>query len=47
MSTLEDGVLGEPVSGYVKPTEDGKMAATTLRFGAKVEAQGGSKKKEK
>ena len=46
-ATLEDGVLGEPVSGYVKPTEDGKMAATTLRFGAKVEDQGGSKKKEK
>jgi hypothetical protein len=46
-ATLEDGVVGEPVSGYVKPTEDGKMAATTVRFGAKVEAKGGEKKKEK
>ena len=31
-ATLEDGVVGEPVSGYVKPTEDGKMAATTVTF---------------
>lgn len=34
-STLENGVVGEPVSGYVKPTDDGKMAATTVTFGAK------------
>jgi hypothetical protein len=46
-ATLEDGVVGEPASGYVKPTEDGKMTATTVRFGAKVEAKGGEKKKEK
>jgi len=46
-ATLEDGVVGEPVSGYVKPTEDGKMAATTVRFGAKADDKGGSKKKEK
>jgi hypothetical protein len=44
---LEDGVIGEPVSGYVKPTEDGKMPATTVRFGAKADTKGGSKKKEK
>ena len=31
-ATLEDGVVGEPVSGYAKPTEDGKMAATTVHF---------------
>ena len=42
-ATLEDGVVGEPVSGYVKPTEDGKTPATTVNFGEK----GGSKKKEK
>jgi hypothetical protein len=46
-ATLEDGVVGEPVSGFVKPTEDGKMAATTVHFGAKVEVKGGEKKKEK
>jgi hypothetical protein len=34
-ATLADGVVGEPVSGYVKPTDDGKMAATTVTFGAK------------
>ncbi len=44
-ATLEDGVVGEPVSGYVKPTDDGKMAASTVRFGAKAEAKGGEKKK--
>ena len=46
-ATLEDGVVGEPVSGYVKPTEDGKMPATTLHFGAKADDKGESKKKEK
>ena len=46
-ATLEDGVVGEAVSGYVKPTEDGKMPATTLHFGAKADDKGGSKKKEK
>jgi len=45
-ATLEDGVVGEPVTGYVKPAEGGKMAATTVRFGAKVDDKGRSKKKE-
>ena len=44
-ATLEDGVVDEPVSGYVKPTDDGKMTATTVRFGAKVEEKGAEKKK--
>jgi hypothetical protein len=39
-ATLEDGVLGEPVSGYVKPSDDGKMVAATLNFGAKTDAKG-------
>ena len=39
---LEDGVVGELVSGYVKPTEDGKTPATKVNFGEK----GGSKKKD-
>jgi hypothetical protein len=46
-ATLEDGVVGEPVAGYAKPTGDGKMAATTVRFGAKAEDQAAEKKKTK
>jgi hypothetical protein len=46
-ATLDDGVVGEPVSGYAKPTDDGKMAATTVRFGAKAEDKGADKKKTK
>jgi len=46
-AVLEDGVVGEPVTGYVRPTADGKMAARTVHFGAKADAKGGSKKKEK
>ena len=34
-ATLEDAVLGEEVAGFAKPTEDGKMAATSVRFGPK------------
>jgi hypothetical protein len=45
-ATLEDGVVGEPVSGYVVPAEDGKMAAKTVRFGQKSENKGGEKKKK-
>ncbi len=45
--TLDDGVIGQPVSGYAKPTEDGKMAATTVHFGAKVADKGTEKKKSK
>ena len=46
-ATLEDGVVDEPVGGFVKPTDDGKMTATTVRFGAKVEDNGSEKKKAK
>jgi hypothetical protein len=46
-ATLDDGVIGEPVSGYAKPTDDGKMAATMVRFGAKVEDKGAEKNKSK
>ena len=46
-ATLDDGVVGEPVSGYAKPTNDGKMAATTVRFGAKPEDKGAEKKSSK
>lgn len=45
-ATLDDGVVGERVTGYVKPAEDGKMAATTVHFGAKVDGKGSAKKRE-
>jgi len=35
-ATFDDGVVGEPVSGYVKPAADGKLIATTINFGPKV-----------
>jgi hypothetical protein len=34
-ATLDDGVVGETVSGYVKPAADGKLTATTINFGPK------------
>ena len=46
-ATLDDGVVGEPVSGYAKPTDDGKMAATMVRFGAKAENKSAEKKNSK
>jgi hypothetical protein len=46
-ATLDDGVVGEPVSGYAKPTADGKMGATSVRFGAKTEAKGAAKQNSK
>jgi hypothetical protein len=38
-ATLEDGVVGENVSGYVKPGPDGKLNATTINFGPKPAAR--------
>ncbi len=46
-ATLDDGVIGEEASGYAKPTDDGKMAATSLRFGPKAEEASAEKKKDK
>jgi hypothetical protein len=46
-ATLADGVPGEPVSGFVKPTADGKMTATSVHFGAKVEEKGSVHKQSK
>ncbi len=43
-ATLDDGVVGEPVSGYAKPTTDGKMAAASVRFGVKAQEKGAAKK---
>jgi hypothetical protein len=42
-AVLEDGVVGETVSGYVKPSADGKLAATTVTFGPKVSSGSGEK----
>jgi hypothetical protein len=46
-ATLEDGVIGEPVTGYAKPADGDKMTATTVRFGTKPEEKGVEKKKSK
>ena len=48
-ATLSDGVVGEPVAGAYKKSEDGKMVATSIRFGAKTESAKpeGEKKKKK
>ena len=39
-ATLDDGVVGEPVSGYAKSTPDGKLLAKTVNFGAKPNEEG-------
>lgn len=36
-ATLADGVVGEPVGGAYKKTDDGKLNAISIHFGAKVE----------
>jgi hypothetical protein len=33
---LEDAVIGEECGGYMRPSEDGRLVATTLRLGPKV-----------
>ncbi len=43
-ATLDDAVVGEKCSGYVKPTPDGKWVATTVNLGPKPEAKDGKKK---
>jgi hypothetical protein len=44
-ATLEDGVVGEDVSGYVKPSAaDGKLVATTVNFGPKTDTKAADKK---
>jgi hypothetical protein len=42
---LADGVVGEEVSGYVKPTDSGKLVATTVHFGPKPETKPAEPKK--
>ena len=43
-ATLEDAVVGEDVGGVAKKTEDGKLIATSVRFGPKPDAPEKSKK---
>lgn len=38
-ATLDDGVVGETVSGYIKPGAEGKLMATTVNFGQKPAPQ--------
>ncbi len=44
-ASLDDAVVGEKCSGYVKPTEDGKWIATTVNFGPKLESNGNGQKR--
>ena len=49
-ATLDEGIIGEEASGYVKPTEDGKLVASKINFGPKAAAEGTKgpeKKKDK
>ena len=49
-ATLDEGIVGDEASGYVKPTEDGKLVATKVNFGPKKaseDAKGTEKKEEK
>ncbi len=42
-ATLDDAVVGEPCSGYVKPTEDGKWTASSVNLGPKADTKAGGK----
>ncbi len=46
-ATLDDGVVGEDVSGYAKPGDGGRMVAATVNFGPKTDAKTATKKAEK
>jgi hypothetical protein len=46
-ATLNDAVVGEVVSGYVRPDETGKLAATVVNFGPKPGSKAAAKKKTK
>jgi len=46
-ATLEDGIVGDPVSGYVKPAEGGKWIAVSMNFGPKVQEGSAEPKKSK
>ena len=43
-ATMAEGVVGEPVSGYVKPGPNGKWIAVSVNFGPKPEEAKAEKK---
>ncbi|MDB6015636.1 MAG: hypothetical protein JWR19_125 [Pedosphaera sp.] len=45
--TLEEGVVGEPVSGSYQKGDDGKLTAKSVHFGGKAAVEGEMKKKKK
>jgi hypothetical protein len=45
-ATLDDAVVGEVVGGAARKTDDGKMAAITMRFGPKSEGDARPRKKK-
>ncbi|MBI3853759.1 MAG: hypothetical protein HY298_26250 [Verrucomicrobia bacterium] len=45
-ATLEDAVVGDAVGGAFRKTDDGKMAAISVRLGAKPEGEAGPRKKK-
>jgi len=38
-ATLDEGVVGEEIGGYVKPTDDSKLTASSVRFGPKTDSK--------
>src|SRR5689334_19607830 len=44
---IDDAVIGEPVSGYVKPNAQGKLVATKVNFGPKADDTGNKSKARK
>ena len=45
-ATLDDAVVGEAVRGAYRNTDDGKMAAVTVRLGAKLKGEAAPRKKK-
>lgn len=45
-ATLDQAVVGEQVSGYVKPDQEGKLRVTTLNLGPKAPQKTGEKDKQ-
>ena len=46
-ATLDDGVIGEEAAGYLKPDANGKLFASSVRFGLKPDAKNSKKADEK
>lgn len=46
-ATLDDAVVGEEVSGYVKPNDQGKLVATKVNFGPKADTTNTTKSEKK